>query len=121
MEDFHAYTGPTHQRIDKLKKLVEVGGGLQTRILAARTLLHSGSRMMSPGPLNQVTAEVRGHGREQLLKDSPDSAHLERAKATFKAKWGLSKLFPSPNVLLPTDSSTLKLLYGKECVPPLTP
>lgn len=96
--------------MENSKKLL--GQDLQKRIAAARVRMERGTRRSSPAEFKQVAAEVCGPQRPKLLRDSPEAdQRIARAKNRFRSKWQLEQLFESRNIIVPTDSPTLRLLY----------
>ena len=50
---------------------------------------------------------------ESPLNEEEGAQWIQRATKRFRDKWKLEQLFNEQNVLLPTDTSTLRLIYGK--------
>lgn len=105
--------GGIESELDERMKTLHVGNVLQKRIVAAKMLISTAIRKKSPPAVKQVTAEVYEENNRFPLKDSPESdPQMQRAKASFKTRWNLDKLFASNDIILPSDSPTLRLLYG---------
>jgi len=89
---------------------------VKEKIVQTRLQLMARSSYKKQQPIfKQVAAEVRGQDTK-LLKDSPDQEDndLQNAKKKFRSRWKIEQAFGSNDIIVPTDSPTLKLLYGDE-------
>ena len=93
----------------------DIANKLQQKLRVVKERRQSTRRQQSPSYCTQVVAEVHGSTSRAPLKlqDSPErDALIVQAKANFRAEWTKNSLFPPNEIIVPRDSSTLRLLYG---------
>ena len=56
-----------------------------------------------------VTAQIAVDDATSEINES----RIEEAEKRFKTKWQIQKVFKDKQILIPNDTSTLKLLYGE--------
>ena len=77
-------------------------------ISSARSLVES-IRRRPALDCKHVTAQIAVDDSASDL----DESRIQEAEKRFKTRWQIQKVFKDKEILIPSDTSTLKLLYGE--------
>lgn len=77
-------------------------------ISAARVLVDN-IRKRPTLDCKHVTAQISIDENTHEINDS----RIEEAEKRFRTRWQIQKVFKDKEILIPSDTSTLKLLYGE--------
>ena len=102
---------------ERSANLEDYTDSLQDKVAAAKDSMNRAKKCRSPPRCKEVAAEVYGFysGGPLFLKDSPEKdQRIESAKAKFRAQWKLEHALDQNDIIVPTDASTMKLLFASE-------